>query len=458
MKILFVAPRLPLPADTGGKIRTLNILKQLAKYHQVHLACFWFDRNDEKFKKSLQEMGVKVTLVPFSEPSTLSKIACILLNTLPFSINKYYVYAMEQALVSLKKAEQFDAIHLDHLHMAHYLICFDSIPCLLDEHNVEYRILERCIEVEKSPLKQMIFKDQAQKMKQYELQKVKRVAHCFAVSEDDKNILETLTEKQTPVHVIPNGVDTEYFKTTDQPQLSLNREVAGTALPLSEKLGEAAGHRDSSARDGVVLTTSEMQGKSAQRPETRDQESKSQVLSLGSLVFTGSMDWLPNSDAVLYFCKEILPLIWKVKPQVKFTVVGKGPIKAIQDLATSNPRIVVTGRVDDVRPFMAQAQVFVVPIRVGGGTRLKILEAMAMEKAIVSTTLGAEGINYTKGVNIHIADEPQDFAERVVRLLEYPDEARTVGQAGRGLVHTEYEWNIIGQKLARIYHEVVYEK
>ena len=211
MKILFVAPRLPLPADTGGKIRTLNILKQLAKYHQVHLACFSFDRNDEKFKKSLQEMGVKVTLVPFSEPSTLSKIACILLNTLPFSINKYYVYAMEQALVSLKKAEQFDAIHLDHLHMAHYT-SFNGIPMLLDEHNVEYKILERCAHVERSPVKRMIFTGQSQRMKKFEGKHAARFTRCLTVSEDDRTFLEEITRRGVKIDVVPNGVDTEYFR------------------------------------------------------------------------------------------------------------------------------------------------------------------------------------------------------------------------------------------------------
>jgi glycosyltransferase involved in cell wall biosynthesis len=168
------------------------------------------------------------------------------------------------------------------------------------------------------------------------------------------------------------------------------------------------------------------------------------------------MDWLPNEDAVLYFCREILPLIWQRNNKVKFYIVGKGPTKAIQSLGEKDARIVVTGRVDDVRPLMAKAKVFVVPIRVGGGTRLKILEAMSMKKAVVSTTLGAEGIKYSQGKDILIADQPQDFADHVVRLLKDQVAASNMGEAARSLVCRTYDWHIVGEKLNQIYHEVKY--
>ena len=408
MRILFLAPRLPFPADTGGKIRAMNLLKQLARKAMIHLVCFSFDPQDHEFSEEFKKKGIKVSLVTIREPTFLAKSTELLFNSIPYSMSKYFSVSMKTTLSSLKESESFDAVHVDHLHMVHYRDCFNNLPCIVDEHNVEYMILKRCAQVEHNYLKKIIFMDQANKMKSYEAKQLYRFTRYLAASEDDREVLERLTGGKVKGEVIPNGVDTEFFQTTDH------------------------------------------------RPETIDRESKSQVSSLESLVFTGSMDWLPNEDAVLFFCREILPLIWRVKPQVKFYVVGKGCGPKLIKLAQEDKRIVMTGRVDDVRPLMAKSKVFVVPIRVGGGTRLKILEAMAMEKAVVSTTVGAEGIKHSDGKNILLADEPQSFAEKVLLLLNDANKAREIGQAGRDLVYHFYDWNIIGEKLNTIYEEIIY--
>lgn len=392
MNILFLAPRLPLPADTGGKIRTLNILKQVSKFADVHLACFSFEAEDKQYARELENKGIRVTLVPLEEPSPVKKVIDVLLNPTPYSIGKYNSGAMSKVLAELSAQTKFDAVHVDHLHMAHYWN-FDGVPMILDEHNVEYKILERCAQVERSPVKKMIFAGQAGRMKRFEREKAARFARCLTVSEDDKKFLEEITDSGVRVEVIPNGVDTEFFRSQD------------TSHKSQEK----------------------------------------------SLVFTGSMDWLPNSDAVLYFCQEVMPLIWKKDPDVKFTIVGKGPTEAVKQLGEKDNRIIVTGRVDDVRPLMAKAAVFVVPIRVGGGTRLKILEAMSMQKAVVSTTLGAEGIKYTNEKDIVIADQPGNFAEKVLQLLGAPEKCRQMGHDARELVCGMYDWNIVGEKLKNIY-------
>lgn len=395
MNILFLAPRLPLPADTGGKIRTLNILKQIAKFAKVHLVSFSFEAEDKQYARELENKGIRVSLVPLEEPQALRKVFDVLLNPTPYSIGKYYSGEMARILAALQAEYKFDAVHVDHLHMAHYWN-FNGIPMVLDEHNVEYKILERCAQVERSPVKRMIFAGQSQRMKKFEGEKAARFARCLTVSDDDKKFLEEITGKGVRVEVIPNGVDTDFFKLS----------AVGSQLSAEK-----------------------------------------------SLVFTGSMDWLPNSDAVLYFCREILPLIWKKDPEVKFTVVGKGPTEAVKALGEKDKRIIVTGRVDDVRPWMAKAAIFVVPIRVGGGTRLKILEAMSMPKAVVSTTLGAEGIKYTDGKDILIADKPSDFAEKVLQLFSAPEKCRQMGQEARSLVCGKYDWNIVGEKLKRVYRE-----
>jgi sugar transferase (PEP-CTERM/EpsH1 system associated) len=393
MNILFLAPRLPFPCDTGGKIRTFNILKQIAKKNHVHLACFSFEKNDKDHVKEFERLGIEVSLVPMQQnwPGKLNEV---LLNSLPFSIAKYRSIRMRQTIRFLIKMKDFDAIHVDHLHMAHYQKYFEGIPCFLDEHNVEYRILERCAKVEKSLIKRIFYQNEAKKMKEFEARKITEFQKVFVCSSDDQVILNKLGAND--VHVIPNGVDTDYFDSSSEKDAKEN-----------------------------------------------------------SLVFTGSMDWLPNSDAITYFCKEILPLVWKKKNSVKLYVVGKNPTAAVKNLASLDRRVIVTGRVDDVRPHVQQASIFIVPLRIGGGTRLKILEAMAMRKAVLSTTIGAEGIEHSKS-NIALADTPESFSQAVVDLLNDPLRVIEMGEEGRKLVCDQYDWSIVGQKLHDIYNEVAY--
>lgn len=396
MKILFLSPRLPLPADTGGKIRTFNILKQIAKIAQVHLLCFSFEKNDQDHIKDFKKLGVEVTLVPVEESTLFQKITGVVFSSLPFSIAKYNSPRMRQAIENLLETQAFDAVHVDHLHMAHYTDCFKSIPCFLDEHNVEFKILERCRDVEASFLKKLLYQQQAAKMKVFEVQIIKKFKAVFACSLDDQKVLNDVSFSVSSIHVIANGVDTTYFNT-----------------PKSNEFEEA-------------------------------------------IVFTGSMDWLPNDDAITYFCGKILPLIWQKQGSVKFYVVGKNPSTLVKDLAARDARVIVTGRVDDVRPYIHRSMVFIVPLRIGGGTRLKILEAMSMCKAVVSTTIGAEGIEYTNGKNILLGDEPQDFADRVLQLLNNHQTSDELGVAARKLVCDRYDWNIIGQKLKTIYEEAIH--
>src|SRR5262249_6700859 len=158
-----------------------------------------------------------------------------------------------------------------------------------------------------------------------------------------------------------------------------------------------------------------------------------------SLVFTGSMDWYPNEDAVLYFVDVILPRIRDDVPNVSLTVVGRNPTARLRRLG-ERAGVRVTGTVGGVRPEVAEAGVCVVPLGVGGGTRLKIFEALAMEKAVVSTSIGAEGLPVVSGEHAVIADDPFEFARAVVRLLQHPDERRRLGTAGRRLVEERYSW------------------
>jgi len=166
------------------------------------------------------------------------------------------------------------------------------------------------------------------------------------------------------------------------------------------------------------------------------------------------MDWAPNSDAALYFCREILPLIWNEMPDAKFYIVGKNPPESVRSLEKRESRIVVTGAVPDVRPYEERAKVFVVPLRIGGGTRLKILEAMSMSRPVLSTAVGAEGIEAKDGVHLELADRPEDFAARAVALLRDDARCRALGEAGRKFVRENYDWKIIGRKADAVYEQI----
>lgn len=394
MRILFLAPRMPLPADTGGKIRTLNLIKQAAKIGRVDLLCFSFEKNDANYINELKNINVHTHLVLKGEDTIITKTAAILFNQLPYSVGKYFTPQMKSLVEKYISENHYEVVHIDHIHMAHYQAYIQRASSLLDEHNVEYRILERCRDVERSPVKRMLFSSQASKMKHFESDMIKNFSACCGVSEDDCTILKKLTEMESKIHVVPNGVDTGYFAPAKSPNLE------------------------------------------------------------DALVFTGSMDWFPNDDSVIYFCEDILPIIWKTKPEVKFYIVGKGPSKKVKEIASKDKRIVLTGRVDDVREYVWRSKVFVVPLRIGGGTRLKILEAMSMEKAVVSTTIGAEGIACTDNKDIVIADAPKTFAQSIIDMLNHSKRRNDIGMMGRKLVENLYDWDVVGKKLKEIYESL----
>jgi glycosyltransferase involved in cell wall biosynthesis len=211
----------------------------------------------------------------------------------------------------------------------------------------------------------------------------------LAVSETDRQTLERLYADHltSPIYVVATGVDTEYF--------------APSSAPLKPR----------------------------------------------HMVFTGSMDWLPNEDAMVYFCREILPRIRQQEPSATLSIVGRAPTAAVRQLADTVPGVAVTGRVDDVRPYVAEGAVYIVPLRVGGGTRLKIFEAMSMAKAVVSTTVGAEGLPVTDGVDIVLADDPGRFASAVVRLMRDDARRERLQRAARQIVIERYDWAAVAEHL-----------
>jgi sugar transferase (PEP-CTERM/EpsH1 system associated) len=270
----------------------------------------------------------------------------------------------------------------------------ERLPCpaVIFTHNVESEIWRRHAETKTGAIEKALYRAQYQRMLGYEQRTLARFDGVLAVSDADRETFAALYPGaiRQPAHVVPTGVDTEYFAPS----------------PIGNQHA-AVGH---------------------------------------SLIFTGSMDWLPNEDAMQFFCREILPLVRAEQPNVTLSIVGRTPTPAVKRLADEHG-VRVTGRVDDVRPYIQEAAVYIVPLRIGGGTRLKIFEAMAMGKAVVSTTVGAEGLPVTDGEHVMLADTPDAFARAVVRLLRDGDRRAQIGAAARALVLERYDWSAVAGSL-----------
>jgi glycosyltransferase involved in cell wall biosynthesis len=265
-------------------------------------------------------------------------------------------------------------------------------------HNVESEIWRRHAETKSGAIGKLLYGAQYRRMLRYEGRTLARFDGILAVSDADRDTFAQLYPGAItqPVHVVPTGVDTEYF--APSPQSAIRGPQSEIRNPRS------------------------------------------------ALIFTGSMDWLPNEDAMLYFCRDVLPLVRAEEPGVTLTIVGRTPTPAVKKLA-EDPAVTVTGRVDDVRPYMREAAVYIVPLRIGGGTRLKIFEAMSMAKAVVSTTVGAEGLPVTNGENAILADEPRHFARAVVELLRDETRRQQIEAAARALVVEHYDWSAVAGEL-----------
>jgi glycosyltransferase involved in cell wall biosynthesis len=396
LRILWLKTELLHPVDKGGKIRTYHMLKELKRQgHEIT----YLTLDDGTAAGDAPERAVEycdeVITVPHSTRAKFSagfyaELALNLASPLPYFMRKYKSEAMRRELVKLDGRERFDVLVCDFLQPSVNVPARVELPTVLFQHNVEAMIWKRHYEVQSNPVKKAYLYGQWSKSFRYERDACRRFDRVVAVSHEDRERMERdygLSE----VADVPTGVDTKFFR------------------PLDED-----------------------------KPEPHN------------LVFTGSMDWLPNEDAIQYFIKEILPHVRLSVPDVTLTVVGRNPYPSLVELSRRDPSIVVTGRVEDVRPFMERAAAYIVPIRIGGGTRLKIYEAMAMEKPIVSTTIGAEGLPVTDGEELLLADDPLDFAPAVVRLLKDKAFARALGKRAARVVRERFGWDKVSATFAQV--------
>ncbi|MFC1891441.1 glycosyltransferase [Thermodesulfobacteriota bacterium] len=388
MKILFVSPKFPYPPNNGGAIRIFNLLKEVSKYHDTSLLTFVTNEEQFKLVNKLEKELCPVNIVWHSLDRRWKAHLKYFLTPIPYYRNVSISPEMSLQLRHLSVQNDYDIVQIESLTMAHFVEDTTAPVTVLDMHNVESLLYNRMRKILPVGKEKVLGLLDDLKLKKYEKNQVRKFNTCLATSDIDQDILAK--SSNCNIYTIPNGVETDFF----QP--------------------------------GIFK-------------EERE-----------SLVFVGSYTYYPNVDAVVYFCEKILPLITRFKKRIKFFVVGRNPPNEIKALDKANG-VIVTDFVEDVREYIGRATVYVVPLRSGSGTRLKILEAWAMGKAIVSTSLGVEGLCAKHNDNVIIADDPTFFAESVIDLLEDKNKRIALGSAGRETVEQNYEWSLIGQQLCKIY-------
>ena len=399
MRILFFSITVPFPATDGGRIRVLNLLEQLARTEQITFLALQTTPEDQSGIDYLTGLGIDCHLVERSPslPSvTMDTVIRAITKRQPVTVSRYYSSKLEKLFHQLLDQKKIDLIHYEMFHAAQYSLP-TKIPTLLSTQNIDSYIWKRLAKETKNPVKKLIYWTQAKAFSRCERESYGEFSAATCVSANDQELLNRSCP-QLPVHVIANGVDLDLYQ-------------------VSEVIEE---------------------------PET--------------LIFTGSMDWYPNEDAVTFFLKSILPHVRQSYPNVRMLVVGQHPtdkLRQMVELANTNSEVIITGRVDDVKPYINRASVYVVPLRIGGGTRLKILEALALRKAVVSTTIGAEGLNLVDQQEIVLADQPDQFARAVIELLDDAQRRRSLGEKGRERVEKNYGWPAIVENLRQVYHNLV---
>jgi polysaccharide biosynthesis protein PslH len=395
MHILWIKTELLHPVDKGGRIRTYQMLRQLRREHRITYLALDDGAGGAEAVERATEYCHELVAVPFATRAKRTtgfywELLQNLASPLPYAVAKYRSPGLTRELQRLIAEGGVDVVVCDFLFPSLNVPSALGVPTVLFQHNVEAAIWERHAQVATHPVKRLYMREQWRRMRAFEGQECRRFDKVVAVSREDCAVLER-TYGLRDVEEVPTGVDTEFFRPTQ-----------------------------AITRNG------------------------------NEIVFTGSMDWLPNEDAVAWFAEAILPRIRAQVPDVRFTIVGRTPSQPVLNLARVHPDVTVTGSVPDVRPYMERAGAFVIPLRIAGGTRLKVYEAMGMEIPIVSTAIGIEGLPLRDDVEVLVADDPEAFAAAVVRLLREPALGARLATTAARRVRAEFGWEEVASRFASI--------
>lgn len=402
MRVLWIGHNLAYPPVRGVLLRDYNLLREAAKECEMHVLAF--DQPATRppgvsAEDCIAELGrfcAGVEFVPLEgaglkvHKNWLAARGLVSRN--PYDFNWLRSRKMADALRRTLGRIAFDAVHFDTVGLAQYRsLIGKDVGTVLNHHNVESAMMAHRAMNEQNPFRRRYWRWETQKLLCAEQQFCPQFAMNLVVSPEDEQILAGLVPG-LETRVIPNGVDIKYF------------------TPRADPGGN-------------------------------------------TLLFCGGLDWYPNGEAMSYFFHTIWPMLTRVLPAVRMVVVGRKPTKWLQDLGSSDHRVQVTGFVDDVRPYFRKATIYVCPIRLGGGTRLKVLDALAMGMPLVGTSFACSGISVSHEKHALLADTPEAFVDQILRLIADPDLRAGLAARGRELVCRDYSWSIVGTKLLHAYRD-----
>ena len=411
MKVLLLTPQLPYPPHQGTSLRNFHIIRGLAEACEVSLLSF-LEPGQTAFSTSsmqavpeqirpLSQLCQTIETIPVPLRTTAKRLQQLLVTRRPDMAHRLFSQAFNSKLLQMLRTEQYDIVQIEGIELARYLpvIRYGSPPSkiVFDDHNAETELQRRSFLTDLQQPRRWVAAsyswEQVRRLRRFERWVCQQADWVTAVSDPDKTHLADLIQGQTPITVIPNSLDVQQFR-----------------LDKTEAI-------------------------------------------LSDIVFSGKMDYRPNVDAVLWFVAEVWPHIRRERPSTTFTVVGQKPHARLERLQRE-PGITLTGWVERVEPFLAGTKVFIMPFRVGSGTRLKLIEAMAAGKAIVSTAVGAEGFPVQHKRELILVDEAMEMATAVLQLLNNPDERQRLGQVAKRFAQ-QYDWRIVVPRFLEIYRQLM---
>jgi len=396
VSVALFTPYVPYPPNTGGKVRSYYLIKGLASEMDVDVYCTSHELPSLQDVAEMRRMVRRLWVLSVDKPRRWRDSLRRILAPCPRLVDYFHDHrSLMEAQIAIH-VNQYDVLISDELCMIPYVELCSDLPKVLMRQKIDSAHVEQVASAHPFGIESILYRVEARKLRKYENQKIKLFHACITCSEKDAEIVR----QDAPgirILVIPNGVDLEMFRPPSYRRL-----------------------------DPPIL------------------------------LFVGTMHYYPNIDAMRYFFKEIYPIIRQERPDIRVQIVGHRPPSEIQRLAEL-PGVEVTGGVPDVRPYYAQASVFIVPLRLGGGTRLKIMEAMAMGLPVVSTSVGAEGLDIHPGEDILIADDPRTFAQEVLGLLSDRNRWTHLSAGGRRLAH-RYDWRELTRPLVELVEALARER
>jgi len=394
MKILMLTPYLPYPLLSGGQIRTYNLLKKLADKHEITLFALIKDQNEKRYVPEIAKFCQKVHVFKRSKnPFTLKNILKTGFSSYPFLVMRNHVPEIIGAVKKELASQKYDLIHAETFYMVPH-IPLTTVPTILVEQTIEYLGYESYAKKIAWPIK-ILFNLDINKIKHWEKHYWQQADKLIVMSEDDQKYIQQFVENPAKVEVVSNGVDSDWFDQTPR------------QLP----------------KQPTILSV-------------------------------GTFKWLPNVEAVKFLYQKIWPLIKQKMPTAKLWIVGNAPTAEVLAYEKEDSAVKVTGRIKDIRDAFKQAHILLAPVFSGKGTRYKILEAMASGTPIVATSTAVEGLNVTDGEQVMIADNADKMAELVLKLITDQQLWQHLSETGRKFVRANYDWELISQKLDKIYQSI----